>query len=87
MQQFVPRQSHIRRPLGRRFHKNVFEVTMEHPPSRMIWAATSCRGPAGLYFIPPSTTMNGPRYVEFLKQKLQLNMDVHGGAQMLSLTC
>ena len=38
----------------------------------------SCRGAAGLYFIPPNTTMNGPKYVELLKEKLKLHMHVHG---------
>ena len=50
---------------------------MEHPPSQMIWGAMSCVGPSGLYFIPPNTTMNGPRYVELLKEKLKLHMDIH----------
>ena len=40
----------------------------------MIWGAMSCRGAAGLYFIPPNTTTNGPKYMELLKEKLKLNM-------------
>ena len=43
----------------------------------MIWGAMSCFGPSGLYFIPPNTTMNGLRYVELLKEKLKLHMDLH----------
>ena len=50
---------------------------MKHPPSQMIWGAKSCFGPSGLYFIPPNTTMNGPRYVELLKEKLKLHTDIH----------
>ena len=49
---------------------------MKHPPSKMIWGVM-CRGAAGLYFLPPNTTMNGPKYVELLKEKLNLHIDVH----------
>ena len=52
---------HIRRPLGKHFDKKYIVVAMKHPLSQMIWGAMSCRGAAGLYFIPPNTTMNGTR--------------------------
>ena len=39
---------------------------MKHPSSQMIWGTMSCHRTAGLYFLPPNTTMNGPRYVEIL---------------------
>ena len=35
-------------------------------------------GAAGLNFIPPNTSMNGPKYVELFKKKLKLHMHVHG---------
>ena len=35
----------------------------------------SCCGATGLYFIPPSTTLNGPKYVE---EKLNVHMHVIG---------
>ena len=50
---------------------------MKHPPSRMIWGAMSKNGTAGLYFLAPGTTMNGPKYIELLKNKLLLHMTVH----------
>ena len=34
-------------------------------------------GTAGLYFLPPHTTINGPRSIEMLEQKLDLHMHVH----------
>jgi len=46
-------------------------------PGQMIWGAMSFRGTAGLYFLPPETTMNGEKYVHLLKSKLELNMRVH----------
>ena len=43
----------------------------------MIWEAISSHGTAGLYFVPPNTTINGPRHVEMLEQKLDLHMHIH----------
>jgi len=37
----------------------------------------SFRGTAGLYFLPPGITMNGEKYVNLLKSKLELHMRVH----------
>ena len=34
-------------------------------------------GTAGLYFLPPGTTMNGEKYLNLLKSKLELYMTVH----------
>ena len=60
------------------FVKKYVVATMKHPPSKMIWGAMSCRCAVGLYFIPPKTTMNGPKYVKLLKEILKLHMHVHG---------
>ena len=78
--QLVLRHMHIRRPLGKRFDKTYVVVIMIPPslPSQMIWVAMSCRVAAGLYFIPPNTSMNGPKYVELLKEKLKMHMHVNG---------
>ena len=77
MQQFVPCQMHITRSLGKRFDKKYVATAMKLPPSQIIWGVMSGRGAADLYFIPPNTTMNGPKYVELLKEKLKLDMHVH----------
>ena len=57
---------HVICTLGKLFDKKYVVVTVKHPPNQMIWGAMSCRGAAGLYYIPPNTTMNGPKYVELL---------------------
>ena len=44
----------------------------------MIWGAMSCCDAAGMYFIPPNTTMYGLKYMKLHKEQLKLNMDVHG---------
>jgi len=76
-QQFVVRRQHVRRPVGDRFKERYTIPTMKHPPSQMIWGAMSKSGTAGLYFLPPKTTMNGAKYLELLRQKVQLHMEVH----------
>ena len=47
-------------------------------PQSYISLPMSCRGAAGLYFIPPNTTMNIPKSVELLEQKLTLHVLIHG---------
>ena len=37
----------------------------------------SANGRAGLYFLPPGSTMNGSKYLELLKEKLVLHMKIH----------
>ena len=37
----------------------------------------SARGTAGLYFLQPGTTMNGAKYLDVLKDKLETYMVVH----------
>ena len=37
----------------------------------------SIKGTAGVFFLTPGTTMNGAKYLELLKNKLQLHMNVH----------
>ena len=43
----------------------------------MIWWALSKNGVGGLYFLTPGTTMNGPKYVDLLSDKLKLCTKVH----------
>ncbi|CAM1330816.1 Uncharacterised protein at_DN1629 [Pycnogonum litorale] len=50
---------------------------MKHPPSVMIWGGISVNGTAGLFFLPSGTTMNGQKYVDLLKNKLELHMAIH----------
>ena len=50
---------HIRRPLENLIDKKYVVATMKYALSQMIWGAMSCRGAAGLYFIAPTSTVNG----------------------------
>ena len=76
-QQFVVRKRHFRRPTGKRFDKRYTIATVKHPPSQMVWGAMSRNGIAALSFLPPGTTMNGPKYVQMLSEKLKLHLQVH----------
>ena len=51
--------------------------TMKHSLSIVIWGRISVNGTAGLFFLPPETTMNGQQYVDLLKDKLELHMALH----------
>lgn len=77
VQQFTTRKRFVRRPAGKRFDERYTTQTMKHPPSIMIWGGMSVNGTAALFFLQPGTTMNGQKYVDLLKDKLELHMAVH----------
>ena len=43
----------------------------------MVWGAMTRNGVAALSFLPPGTTINGPKYVQMLSDKLKLYLQVH----------
>ena len=67
-QQFVVRKRHVRKPTGKRFDERYTIPTVKHPPSQMVWGAMSRNGVAALSFLPPETTINGPKYVQMLRE-------------------
>ena len=75
-QQFVVRKRHVRRPTGKRFDERYTIPTVKHPPSQMVWGAMFRNGVAALSFLPPETTINGPKYVQLLLEKLKLHLQV-----------
>ena len=77
MQQFSVRVGGVRRPKGKRYEEIYTIPIMKHPPAQMIWGVMSVSGTAGLFFMPPKTTMNGNRYLNLLREKLKLHMKVH----------
>ena len=76
-QQFVVRKRHVRRPTGKLFDQRYTIPTVKHPPSQMVWGAIPKNGVAALSFLPPGTTVNGPKYVQMLSEKLKLHLQVH----------
>ena len=77
LQQFMVRKRRVRRPCGTRFMQKYTISSMKHLPRQMIWRAIFENVVAGLFFWPHGTTMNGPRYVELLEEKLKIHMAVH----------
>ena len=77
VQQFTTRKRYVRRPTGKRFDERYTTQTMKHPPSVMIWGGMFVNGTAGLFFLPLGMTMNGQKYVDLLKDKLELHMAIH----------
>lgn len=49
-------------------------LTMNLPPSHIIWGAMLKPGTDGLYFLPPGPTTNSTMYVELLQEELELHM-------------
>lgn len=78
VQQFVVRKRHVRRPSGKRFVERFTIPTVKHPPSQMVWGSMSKYGTAGLYFLPVGTTMNGEKYLNLLKNHLDIPNGSHG---------
>ena len=76
-QEFVVRKRHVRRPTGKCFDERYTIPTVKQPPSQVIWGALSKNGVATLSFVPPGTTINGPKYVQMLSEKLKLHLQVH----------
>ena len=60
-QQFVVPKRHVRRPTGKRFDERYIIPTVKHPPGQMVWGAMSRNSVAALSFLPPGTTINGPK--------------------------
>ena len=77
IQQFAARKKNVRRPSGTRYDEKYTQQTIKHPPSVITWRAISIKGTAGLFFLQPGTTMNGQKYLNLMKEKLQLHMSVH----------
>ena len=73
----------VRRPVGMRYRSRYTVATVKFSASVMVWACFSAKGRGGLFFLPPKVTMDGPRYVEVLRQHLFPFMRIHGCTQFL----
>ena len=66
--QFSFRTKTVRRPADQRNNPRYIVQAMKHPGKQMIWGC--------LYFLSFGTTMNGKVYLELLKEKLQVHMEL-----------
>ena len=76
-QQIVVQRRHIRRPTGKHFDGKFTISTVKQSTSQMVCGAMFKNDVAALSFLPPGTTMNGPKYVHMLSKKLKFHMHVH----------
>ena len=51
--------------------------TVKHSPAVMVWGYFSAHGCGGLHFLGKGEIMNSQKYLEVLKDKLPIFMDVH----------
>ena len=77
VQQFTTSKRYVHRPTGKQFDEWYTTQTMKHSPSVMIWGEMFVNGMARLFFVPPGMTMNDQKYVDLLKDKLELHMAIH----------
>ena len=77
MQQFTSRKQLVRRPVGARYEYRLTIQIMKHPPSIMVREAMLAHGTAGLYFLQSGITINDAKYLNLLKDKLEIRMIVH----------
>ena len=52
---------------------------MKHPSSIIVLGAMSAHGSVALYFLQPDTTINGAKYLDLFKDKLEIYMMVRDG--------
>ena len=62
---------------AKRFDERCTIPTVELPPNQMVWGVMSRNGIAAVSFLPPGTTLNEPKYVQMLSEKLKLHQQVH----------
>ena len=77
MQQFTSRKQLVRRPVGARYEDRYNRPSHETPSKRHDLKAMSVLGTAGLYFFQPVTTINGAKYLNLFKDKLEILLMVH----------
>lgn len=67
----------VRRPQNARFNRRYTVATVKHSPKVMVWGSFSAGGRGTLFFVPRGTTVNGKAYLDILKQKLRIGMQMH----------
>ena len=77
VRQFATRQRNVCWLEGKLYNDRYLPAIVKRPPSLMVWGAMSAKGTAGFYFLPHSMTVDGSRYLNVLKEKLELYMNVH----------
>jgi len=74
--QFYSFCRHVRRPSGERHNPKYVIPTVKQAPKVMVWGAVSGAGRAGLWIMPKNTTINGQVYLNVLKEKLPIFIQI-----------
>jgi len=74
--QYTSYVRHVRRPVNQRYNMRYVVPTVKHAPTTMIWGSFGARGRGGIWFMPKNTTINGPVYLDVLKDKLDPHMNI-----------
>ena len=69
---------HVRRPPKQRQNPHNIVPTVKNAPKVMVWGAIAAAGRSGLWFVPDGTTINRMVYLEVLKERVPLFMDIKG---------
>ena len=74
--QFYAFCRHVRRPLKKRDNPRYIVPTVKNASKVLIWAAICAGGRNGLWFMSEGTSINGTVYLEVLKSKVPLFMEI-----------
>jgi transposase len=77
IRQFYSFMPYVRRPWNQRYNSRFCVPTAKYSPSIMIWGSISCKGTAGLWFMPQGTTINAATYLSILQENLPVHMPQH----------
>ena len=75
--QFYSYCRHIRRPSGMRYVSKFMVPRVKQAEKVMIWGSISAAGRGALWIMPKDTTITGQVYLQLLKDKLPVFMNVH----------
>ena len=76
IQQFAARKQNVCRRKGRDTMRST-QLQLGNTPKSNDLGPMSCNGSADLYFLPPGRTINGKKYLELLKNKQKIHIDIH----------
>ena len=75
--QYYNYSTNVRRPVGERHNVRYTIRSVKHPQAVTFWGTISTQGRGALWLMPPGTTINSKVYLDVLKEKLPLFMELH----------
>ena len=75
--QFYAFCKHVCRPLKKRDSPRCIAPTVKNAAKVMVWEAICANGRCGIWFMPEGTSVNETVYLNVLKQKLLIFMEIN----------